>query len=176
MRGASQSPFTARMSFSTRVFCAAADCQGTRGVRRAFPEQGAHMGHAWARHPEPRSASHACRPGTINMCPLLRVLAGKAGPSIVLTISTAPSRLEAHILTSNLGWSRASQRSESQRRAVDVARVWPALLRGSSMEVLQRLGAQAPAERGHEGSRACICDVARSRLHTHTRRWNPLRG
>ena len=24
------------------------------------------------------------------------------------------------------------------------------------MEVLQRLGAQAPAERGHEGSRACI--------------------
>ena len=24
------------------------------------------------------------------------------------------------------------------------------------MEVLQRLGAQAPAERGHEGSRACL--------------------
>ena len=76
----------------------------------------------------------------------------------------------------NLGWSRASQRTESQRRAVDVARVGPALLRGSSMEVLQRLGAQAPAERGHEGSRACICDVARSRLHTHTRRWHALRA
>ena len=58
--------------------------------------------------------------------------------------------------SSNLGWSRASQCSESQRRAVVVARVWPALLRGSSMEVLQRLGAQAPAERGHKGSRACI--------------------
>ena len=176
MRGASQSPFTARMSFSTRVFCAAADCQGTRGVRTAYPDFAYDMGHAWAQHPEPRSASHACRPGTPPVICKVREPAGKAVPSIVLTISTAPSRVGAHILTSNLGWSRASQRSESQRRAVDVARVWPALLRGSSMEVLQRLGAQAPAERGHEGSRACICDVARSRLHTHTRGWHALRA
>ena len=39
----------------------------------------------------------------------------------------------AHFLTSNLGWGRASQRSESRRRAVVVVRVWRALLRGSSM-------------------------------------------
>ena len=38
--------------------------QGTSGFRTAFPEVGPHMGHAWARHPEPRSASHACTPGT----------------------------------------------------------------------------------------------------------------
>ena len=130
--------------------------QGTSGFRTAFPEVGPHMGHAWARHPEPRSVAPACRPGTPPVTCKVRKTGGKAGPSIVLTISAAPLRLGAHILTSNLGWSRASQRSESQRRAVDVARVWPALLRGSSMEVLQRLGAQAPAERGHEGSRACI--------------------
>ena len=118
------------------------------------------MGHAWRLGSAPRAKKRLSRlqawHRTPNACPQVRETGGKAGPSIVLTISAAPLRLGAHILTSNLGWSRASQRSESQRRAVDVARVWPALLRGSSMEVLQRLGAQAPAERGHEGSRACI--------------------
>ena len=43
------------------------------------------------------------------------------------------------------------------------------------MEVLQRLGAQAPAERGHEGSRACIWRCRPFKAHTHTRDWNPLR-
>ena len=70
--------------------------------------------------------------------------------------------------SSNLGWSRASQCSESQRRAVVVARVWPALLRGSSMEVLQRLGAQAPAEKSTRGHGRAYGDVARSRLHIST--------
>ena len=155
MRGASQ-PIHGQDELFHRVFCAAADCQGTRGVRTALPDFAYDMGRAWARHPEPRSAAHACMPGAPPVICKVREPGRKAVPSIVLTISTAPSRLGAHILTSNLGWSRASQRSESQRRAVDVARVCPALLRGSSMEVLQRLGAQAPAERGHEGSRACI--------------------
>ena len=43
------------------------------------------------------------------------------------------------------------------------------------MEVLQRLGAQAPAERGHEGSRACIWRCRPFKAHTHTRDWNSLR-
>ena len=51
----------------------------------------------------------------------------------------------------SLAGRRASRRTRSQRVAVVVAHVAPALLRSSSMEVLER---QGPAKSGHECSTA----------------------
>ena len=50
----------------------------------------------------------------------------------------------------SLAGRRASRRTRSQRVAVVVAHVPPALLRSSSMEVLERPSAQDPAKSGHE--------------------------
>ena len=68
----------------------------------------------------------------------------------------------------SLAGRRASRRTRSQRVAVVVAQVAPALLRSSSMEVLERPSAQDPAKSGHE----CLNprdgdDVAFERAHPH---------
>ena len=76
----------------------------------------------------------------------------------------------------SLAGRRASRRTRSQRVAVVVAHVPPALLRSSSMEVLERPSAQDPAKSGHECLTRGTATMSRSRAHTHTRRWNPLRG
>ena len=76
----------------------------------------------------------------------------------------------------SLAGRRASRRTRSQRVAVVVAHVEPALLRSSSMEVLERPSAQGPAKSGHECHNRGTATMSRSRAHTHTRRWNPLRG
>ena len=76
----------------------------------------------------------------------------------------------------SLAGRRASRRTRSQRVAVVVAHVQPALLRSSSMEVLERPSAQDPAKSGHECLTRGTATMSRSRAHTHTRRWNPLRG
>ena len=76
----------------------------------------------------------------------------------------------------SLAGRRASRRTRSQRVAVVVAHVALALLRSSSMEVLERPSAQDPAESGHECRNRGTATMSRSSAHTHTRRWNPLRG
>eukprot|EP00964_Phaeocystis_antarctica_P117863 scaffold81692_cov36-Phaeocystis_antarctica.AAC.1 len=60
--------------------------------------------------------------------------------------------------------------------AVVVARVGAALLRGSSIEVLQRPRAQAPARRGREGHTGVQWPYPREGYTLTTRCWNPLRG
>ena len=74
----------------------------------------------------------------------------------------------------SLAGRRASRRTRSQRVAVVVAQVAPALLRSSSMEVLERPSAQDPAESGHERHNRGTATMSRSSAHTHTRGWNPL--
>ena len=76
----------------------------------------------------------------------------------------------------SLAGRRASRRTGSQRVAVVVAQVAPALLRSSSMEVLERPSAQDPAESGHECHNRGTATMSRSSAHTHTLGWNPLRG
>ena len=76
----------------------------------------------------------------------------------------------------SLAGRRASRRTRSQRVAVVVAQVAPALLRSSSMEVLERPSAQDPAKSGHECRNRGTATMSRSSAHTHTRCWNPLRG
>ena len=76
----------------------------------------------------------------------------------------------------SLAGRRASRRTRSQRVAVVVAHVALALLRSSSMEVLERPSAQDPAESGHECHNRGTATMSRSSAHTHTRCWNPLRG
>jgi hypothetical protein len=76
----------------------------------------------------------------------------------------------------SLAGRRASRRTRSQRVAVVVAHVPPALLRSSSMEVLERPSAQDPAKSGHECLTRGTATMSRSRAHTHTRRWHALRA
>ena len=76
----------------------------------------------------------------------------------------------------SLAGRRASRRTRSQRVAVVVAHVAPALLRSSSMEVLERPSAQDPAESGHECLTRPTARMPRLRRPTHTPCWNPLRG
>ena len=76
----------------------------------------------------------------------------------------------------SLAGRRASRRTRSQRVAVVVAQVAPALLRSSSMEVLERPSAQDPAESGHECHNRGTATMSRSSAHTHTRRWHALRA
>ena len=75
----------------------------------------------------------------------------------------------------SLAGRRASRRMRSQRVAVVVAQVAPALLRSPSMEVLERPGAQDPAKSGQECHNRGTATMSRSRPLTHTRGWNPLR-
>ena len=76
----------------------------------------------------------------------------------------------------SLAGRRASRRTRSQRVAVVVAQVAPALLRSSSMEVLERPSAQDPAESGHECHNRGTATMSRSSAHTHTRCWHALRA
>ena len=76
----------------------------------------------------------------------------------------------------SLAGRRASRRTRSQRVAVVVAHVAAALLRSSSMEVLERPSAQDPAKSGHECRNRGTATMSRSSAHTHTLGWNPLRG
>ena len=76
----------------------------------------------------------------------------------------------------SLAGRRASRRTRSQRVAVVVAQVAPALLRSSSMGTFERPSAQDPAKSGHECHNRGTATMSRSRALTHTRRWNPLRG
>ena len=76
----------------------------------------------------------------------------------------------------SLAGRRASRRTRSQRVAVVVAQVAPALLRSSSMEVLERPSAQDPAKSGHECRNRGTATMSRSSAHTHTRRWHALRA
>ena len=76
----------------------------------------------------------------------------------------------------SLAGRRASRRTRSQRVAVVVAHVPPALLRSSSMEVLERPSAQDPAKSGHECLTRGTATMSRSRAHTHTRGWHALRA
>ena len=76
----------------------------------------------------------------------------------------------------SLAGRRASRRTRSQRVAVVVAHVALALLRSSSMEVLERPSAQDPAESGHECRNRGTATMSRSSAHTHTRRWHALRA
>ena len=71
----------------------------------------------------------------------------------------------------SLAGRRASRRTRSQRVAVVVAQVAPALLRSSSMEVLERPSAQDPAESGHECHNRGTATMSRSSAHTHTLGW-----
>ena len=72
-----------------------------------------------------------------------------------------------------LAGRRASRRTRSQRVAVVVAHVAPALLRSLSMDVLER---QGPAKSGHECHNRGTATMSRSRPPTHTRRWHALRA
>ena len=76
----------------------------------------------------------------------------------------------------SLAGRRASRRTRSQRVAVVVAHVEPALLRSSSMEVLERPSAQGPANSGHERHNRGTATMSRSRALTHTRGWHALRA
>ena len=76
----------------------------------------------------------------------------------------------------SLAGRRASRRTRSQRVAVVVAHVAPALLRSSSMEALERPSAQDPAESGHECHNRGTATMSRSSAHTHTRGWHALRA
>lgn len=76
----------------------------------------------------------------------------------------------------SLAGRQASRRTRSQRVAVVVAHVPPALLRSSSMEVLERPSAQGPAKSGHECLNHGTATMSRSRAHTHTRGWHALRA
>lgn len=68
----------------------------------------------------------------------------------------------------SLAGRRASRRTRSQRVAVVVAHVPPALLRSSSMEVLERPSAQDPAKSGHECLTRGTATMSRSSAHSHT--------
>ena len=63
----------------------------------------------------------------------------------------------------SLAGRRASRRTRSQRVAVVVAQVAPALLRSSSMEVLERPSAQGPTKSGHECRNRGTATMSRSR-------------
>ena len=76
----------------------------------------------------------------------------------------------------SLAGRRASRRTRSQRVAVVVAQVAPALLRSPSMEVLERPSAQDPAKSGHECLNRGTATMSRSRAHTHTPCWHALRA
>ena len=76
----------------------------------------------------------------------------------------------------SLAGRRASRRTRSQRVAVVVAQVAPALFRSSSMEVLERPSAQDPAKSGHECLNRGTATMSRSRAHTHTPCWHALRA
>ena len=93
-----------------------------------------------------------------------------------INICTAPARLGAVVLTSAWLEDGASRRTRSQRVAVVVAQVAPALLRSSSMEVLERPRAQDPAESGHGCLNRGMATMSRSRPLTHTPCWHAVRG
>ena len=75
----------------------------------------------------------------------------------------------------SLAGRRASRRTRSQRVAVVVAHVAPALLRSSSMEVLERPSAQDPDKSGHECLNRGTATMSRSRA-TPTRGAGTPRG
>ena len=152
-----------------------------RSVRSAFPEQAPyyiHMGDAWARyHAEPRIPAPDCNLAMLKSRRLLRESGEEAAICLVLTMCTAPASAPGSgSLGLSLAGRRASRRTRSQRVAVVVAHVAPALLRSSSMEVLERPSAQDPAKSGHERLNRGTATMSRSRAHTHTRRWHAVRG
>ena len=164
------------MSSFIRIFCAAADSTCVRSVRSAFPEQAPYMEAAGAGHPEPGIPAPGCRLSMLKSRRLLRESGEEAAICIVVTICTAPARLGAVVLTSAWLEDGPRRRTRSQRVAVVVAHVAPALLRSSSMEALERPSAQDPAESGHECRNRGTATMSRSSAHTHTRRWHACGG